>query len=46
MSAYICENCGYRLESGKSEKNCPYCDSDSLAKEKSANELLNDIEAE
>jgi len=43
MASYRCKNCRYSLESVKEIKKCPYCDKNSLEKEKSASELLDDI---
>lgn len=40
---YRCENCGYRFESEK-PKRCPYCGEDSVVKEESAEELLENLE--
>jgi rubrerythrin len=44
MTGYSCTNCGYRLESEKIIKKCPYCDRTSIAKDKTAEELLDSIE--
>ena len=45
MKGLVCMSCGYRFESDK-KKNCPYCNSGNVDKEKSAEELLNEIEIE
>ncbi|MDD5193313.1 MAG: DNA-directed RNA polymerase subunit P [Candidatus Nanoarchaeia archaeon] len=42
MVKYVCKHCKFRCES-KILIECPYCGRDSLEKEKSAEELLNDI---
>lgn len=44
MTAYVCSNCRYRLDSNKVMRVCPYCSKPALAKEKSAEELLDSIE--
>ena len=41
--SYICSNCGYRVENARGEK-CPYCDKNSLEKEKTAEELVSEAE--
>lgn len=44
MTTYVCNNCGFRIESEKPVKRCPYCDHLSLEKEKSAEELVNEVD--
>lgn len=46
MTSYVCSNCGYRLECEKSIKRCPYCDKPTIAKEKTAEELLDSVDRE
>lgn len=47
MGNFVCSNCGYRLDSeSKKVKKCPYCDDGNMEKEKSAEELVNNIEVE
>ena len=44
MVKFVCKKCNYRFES-ESNFDCPYCGRDeSVKKEKSAVELLNEIE--
>ena len=40
MAGYVCKNCGFRTETSRADKTCPYCDRKSLEKEQSADELL------
>ncbi|MBS3075801.1 hypothetical protein J4429_05070 [Candidatus Pacearchaeota archaeon] len=42
MVKYICRHCKFRCETNKLSE-CPYCGRDTLEKEKSAEELLSDI---
>jgi len=46
MTTYVCMNCGYRIETEKAAKKCPYCDHAELEKEKSAEELIDSVEVE
>ena len=43
MTNFICTECGYRFESETKGKKCPYCAGDSIEKEKSAEELVNNL---
>ncbi len=43
MARYICAACNFRFESA-GPKECPYCGRTTLEKEKSAEELLNEVE--
>ena len=45
MTAFICINCGYKFESEEGKK-CPYCASENIEKEKTANELVDNVRAE
>lgn len=45
MQGLVCMNCGYRFESDQ-KKSCPYCNSNHVDKEKSAEELLNEVSGE
>ena len=42
MIKYICTNCNYKFES-ENASGCPYCGSDKFEKDKSAQELLEEI---
>jgi len=44
MTKFVCKNCGFRTESGKEDKKCPYCDRKGLEKEPDAKELLESLE--
>lgn len=47
MGNFICIDCGYRFESEiKKPKKCPYCSGESIEKEKSAEELVDNIKIE
>ena len=46
MTGFICNNCGYRFECSEKTKRCPYCDSNSVEKEKTAEELVDSVEVE
>jgi len=43
MAKFICSKCNYRFESEKA-KDCPYCGEKSIEKEKSASELIEEVE--
>lgn len=43
MIRCVCRNCNYRFESEK-PRECPYCGMDEIEQEKSANELLKEVE--
>ena len=43
MTKYICANCNYKFESENPSK-CPYCGTDKFEKDKSAGELLEEVE--
>ena len=43
MVRYICTHCGFRCNLQK-PTDCPYCGKDKLEAEKSASELLGDID--
>jgi len=45
MTNYICSNCGFRFETEKVKK-CPYCSGSRIEKEKSAEELVEEIKIE
>ena len=44
MTKYICKNCNYRFDTDNPAEECPYCGKKSLGREKSASELLEEIE--
>ena len=43
---FVCKDCNYRFESefDKTQDVCPYCGKKEVEKQKSADEILNDIE--
>ena len=43
MVKYICVNCNYKFKS-ENPSECPYCGTDKFEKDKSAGELLEEIE--
>ena len=43
MGKYICTSCNYRFEKDGAE-DCPYCGENAIEKEKSAKELLEEVE--
>ena len=44
MTKLICKGCGYRIDSSKASKKCPYCSKESLEEEKGAEELLEEVD--
>jgi rubrerythrin len=44
MTKFRCKNCGFRTESEKNDRRCPYCDRVTLEKEQSAEELLEEAD--
>ncbi len=42
MVKFVCVSCNYRFESDKTEA-CPYCNSKSVEKEQSAEEILEEV---
>ncbi len=43
MARYVCKNCNYRFN-GKNLKECGFCGMDCIEEEKSAEELIEEIE--
>lgn len=44
---FVCNECGYRFEAGeKKAKKCPYCSGKRVEKEKSAEELIDEVKVE
>lgn len=43
MVRHVCTNCNYRFEA-KNPDECPYCGLDTIEKEKSASELVDEAE--
>ncbi len=43
MVKCVCANCNYRCELRK-KSDCPYCGMDALEKEKTAGELIEEVE--
>ena len=44
MPRYICTNCNYRFSTEKGATECGYCGKNSIEIEKSATELLDDVD--
>ncbi len=44
MIALNCKRCGYRFESEKMRKSCPYCGEEAVELEKNAAELIDSVE--
>ena len=44
MTSYVCMNCNYKFKADNAI-TCPYCSKRSIEKEKSAEELLTEIES-
>lgn len=44
MESFICLNCKYRFKSDKKPRTCPYCDKPAVDREKSASEILSEID--
>jgi len=42
MTKFVCSKCNYRFEAERVD-NCPYCGEDTVDKEKSASELINEV---
>lgn len=40
---YVCTNCNFRPKTGE-QKECPYCGKKTIEKERSAEELLDEID--
>lgn len=41
----MCKNCGYKFDSFRNEvDNCPYCDKKGIEEEKSAEEIVKEVE--
>lgn len=45
MAKFICNECGYRFDATKI-KECPYCGKEEIEKEKSAEELIDNVRFE
>jgi len=43
MAMHTCTSCNFRFET-KSPSDCPYCGRDNLERDKSASELLEEVE--
>lgn len=43
MTKYVCTNCNYRCDLEK-KSDCPYCGMEKLEKEKTAEELIEEVE--
>ena len=46
MGKLVCKECGYRFDRdlGSQPRKCPYCDRESVEEEKSAEELVGEVE--
>jgi len=42
MVKFVCTKCNYRFEAVRAN-NCPYCGEESIGKEKSASELIDEV---
>jgi len=45
MENFVCINCKYKFSARTKPSLCPYCNKSSIEKEKSAEDLLNEIDA-
>ena len=45
MVEFVCVECGYRFEADK-KKRCPYCGETNIEKDKSAEELIENVKVE
>lgn len=45
MNNFICLNCKYRFKAKEQSKTCPYCNKDSIELEKSAEDIVSEIES-
>ena len=45
MENFICINCKYKFKSGEMPKTCPYCDKRAVERDKSAEEILDEVES-
>lgn len=43
MDKFVCKDCNYRFERDDAY-DCPYCGNEAIEKEKSANDLLEEVE--
>ncbi len=46
MVNFVCLECGYRFSADLKNKKCPYCNGEHAEKDKSAEELVNELEVE
>ena len=46
MTNYVCVECGFRVESEDRPKACPYCSGNKLDKERTAEELIDNLDIE
>jgi predicted Zn-ribbon and HTH transcriptional regulator len=44
MESYVCSNCKYRFKTQRVPSRCPYCDKSAIEKEKSAAEIIDEIQ--
>jgi DNA-directed RNA polymerase subunit RPC12/RpoP len=44
MESYVCLNCRYRFKTDRRPSRCPYCDKAAVDKEKSASEIVDEVE--
>jgi len=44
MAIYVCSHCKFRLNSERSPRDCPYCGKSTLEREKTASELLGEVD--
>jgi rubrerythrin len=44
MQNYVCLNCNFKFRSAKKTALCPYCNKNAAEPEKSADDLLNEVD--
>jgi rubrerythrin len=44
MENFICRNCKYKFKASLQPAACPYCDKAAVEKERSAEEIVEDVE--
>ena len=44
LQNYVCLNCNFKFKSAKKTTLCPYCNKNAAEVEKSAEDLLNDVD--
>ena len=44
MQSFVCLNCKYRFQARETPKTCPYCDKRTVEKEKSAEDIVSEVD--